>query len=434
MTQNETRLASSLRAGVSRVVITPPVGAMLTGFFTRATGSVGVRDPLYATALVVESGGSRVALLGCDLLWVHPSLVAEVRAGVEEATGIPGANVMICCSHTHSGPPGYIHPNARSVDNAYVAVLRYLLIGAVAAAARELRPVTLHHGVSACAAAINRREVRPDGRVVLGHNPTGPRDALARVARLDRADGRPLVSIINYACHPVTLGPASMEISSDWVCHMRSVVEGALGGSVLFVQGTCGDVNPRLGPAADEGQTQIVGLEVAGAVLQASATAQPATSHGVAAATAGLVLPLMEDISAIPDLMSDGDRRAITSFVDQRIPWAAEVVDNPAGGGQAVPIELQALRIGGLRLVGLPMEPFSAIGLALRESPPGGMIMPAGYANGCVGYVPTADAYALGGYEVATSFAYFRLPRPLAPQCAQLVIAQGLRLLQQVAG
>ena len=241
--------------------------------------------------------------------------------------------------------------------------------------------------------------------MVLGHNPTGPRDVLARIARLNRADGRPLVSIVNYACHPVTLGPDSMEISSDWVGHMRAAVEPALGGPVLFVQGTCGDVNPRLGPAADEGQARIVGLEVAGAVLQASATAQPATSHGVAAATTGLVLPLMEDTSVIPDLMPDGDRQAINSFVDQRIPWAADVVENSTGGGQAVPIELQALRIGDLRLVGLPMEPFSAIGLALRESLPGGMTMPAGYTNGCVGYVPTADAYALGGYEVATSFA-----------------------------
>ena len=164
MTQNETLLASSLRAGASRVDITPPVGAMLTGFFTRATGSAGVRDPLYATALVVQSDGSSIALLGCDLLWVHPTLVAEVRDGVEEATGIPGANVMICCSHTHSGPPGYIHPNARPVDNAYVTVLRYLLIGAVTSAVRELQPVTLHYGASDCAAAINRREVRPDGR------------------------------------------------------------------------------------------------------------------------------------------------------------------------------------------------------------------------------------------------------------------------------
>ena len=105
-----------VHAGVAHATITPPVGATLVGYFARKGGSTSERDPLYATALVLDDGQDRVALLSCDLLWVHPSLVDEVRASVHEATGIAPDHVMICCTHTHSGPPGYAHPHARPID------------------------------------------------------------------------------------------------------------------------------------------------------------------------------------------------------------------------------------------------------------------------------------------------------------------------------
>jgi hypothetical protein len=73
-----------VHAGVARATITPPVGATLVGYFARKGGSTSECDALYATALVLDDGQDRVALLSCDLLWVHPSLVDEVRASVLE--------------------------------------------------------------------------------------------------------------------------------------------------------------------------------------------------------------------------------------------------------------------------------------------------------------------------------------------------------------
>jgi hypothetical protein len=310
-----------------------------------------------------------------------------------------------------------------------VANLRFALAGVVAMATRELHPVRLRWGAADSDIGINRREVRPDGRVVIGHNPAGPVDRAVRVARFDRQDGRPLAILVNYACHPVVFGADSIAISADYVGHTRAVVEHATGAAMLFVQGACGDINPRQRATPGGRQAETLGVELAGAVLTAYATATPGAVAGIAAATTPVDLPLLQDASAIPGLISAQDRQALHPTIDQRLPWAATVSADPATGGLTTPIALQVLRLGDLAVVGIPAEPFVEIGLALQERGLGRPTMVAGYTNGCVGYVPMPAAYPLGGYEVSYSFAYYRLPAPLAPECAERIVDAGRRLL-----
>ena len=94
---------SALRAGVARTVITPPIGIPMSGFAGRGP-AVGVYDELYATALVLEAGDSKAAVLSVDLLFVGERFTAEVREEAERRTGISGRNVFLCASHTHYGP------------------------------------------------------------------------------------------------------------------------------------------------------------------------------------------------------------------------------------------------------------------------------------------------------------------------------------------
>ena len=49
-------------------------------------------------------GSTRIALVACDLITMTAEISAEARRIVSEATGIPGRNVMICSTHTHTGP------------------------------------------------------------------------------------------------------------------------------------------------------------------------------------------------------------------------------------------------------------------------------------------------------------------------------------------
>jgi hypothetical protein len=102
------------------------------------------------------------------------------------------------------------------------------------------------------------------------------------------------------------------------------------------------------------------------------------------------------------------------------------------GDGRPVPFEVQALRVGSLAIVGLPVEPLSAVGLALRGLRPGAPLWCAGYANGCYGYLAPEEEYARGGYEVEQAYRYYRWPAPFAKTCAAQVIEAASAALQQL--
>ena len=98
------RVQAAVRGGSARISITPPVGVWLSGYGARDKPSDDIQDDLYARALVLDDGTETVALIAVDLLWVPLSMTNEVRDLVQAKTGIPGANVMICASHTPFRP------------------------------------------------------------------------------------------------------------------------------------------------------------------------------------------------------------------------------------------------------------------------------------------------------------------------------------------
>ena len=195
--------AAGLSAGVARGVITPPVGTAMSGFAGRPP-STGVHDELLATALVLAErtpagadADSRVALVTLDLLGLYgDALAPAIKAQVLRAIGIPPGRVFLACSHTHYGPVVSLDQDmeggGRPEAAAYREVLPHLVAGLVAAADAARRPVTLAVGRGSVRLGINRRERRPDGRIVLGQNPEGPIDPEVQVWRLDAADGAPI--------------------------------------------------------------------------------------------------------------------------------------------------------------------------------------------------------------------------------------------------
>jgi hypothetical protein len=60
---------------------------------------------------------------------------------------------------------------------------------------------------------------------------------------------------------------------------------------------------------------------------------------------------------------------------------------------------VQAIRIGGLGIVGLPCETFVETGLAIKEQSPLRPTMVVSLANDYAGYLPTVEHHKLGGYE-----------------------------------
>jgi hypothetical protein len=80
-----------LKAGISRVDITPPKGLELAGYPHYPRYNEGFHDPLYATCMLLESNGTTVAMVTLDLLFFSQKHVIEVRRRVNARYGILGA-------------------------------------------------------------------------------------------------------------------------------------------------------------------------------------------------------------------------------------------------------------------------------------------------------------------------------------------------------
>jgi hypothetical protein len=82
-----------------------------------------------------------------------------------------------------------------------------------------------------------------------------------------------------------------------------------------------------------------------------------------------------------------------------------------------------ALRWGSAVLVALPGEPFAAAALEIRaHADPGDTVLVAGYSDGCPGYLPPAEEYAHGGYEVEEAHRYYGLPGPFAQGASERLL------------
>ena len=405
---------AELRAGVGRASLTPAIGASLVGFSGRASGCTSVHDDLYVTALVLDCSGEKIAVVSCDLLAVHPDIVAQVRELVRSSTGIPADCTAVCCSHTHSGPPGYATERVHPIDRAYAAYLPYMLAGAVRRAHSNLAPALIGHGAATASIGINRREVVGEGRTILGANPDGPVDPEVGVLRVDSRDGVPLATLLNYACHPVVLGPASTVVSADFVGRTREVVEAETGAPMLFLQGACGDINPLGGVTNDYENCIALGTVLGMEAVRVHRAITPRQGDvRLATNTFDLELPLrpFPRQEAAPTLSAE-----LQDVRDREFSWVVPT-------GETGPrMEVQTLAIGDLGLAMVAAEPFAETGIAVKSNSPWARTFFVGYANGCIGYVPTADAYPNGGYEVNEAHLLYGLPAPVAPQAEQMLV------------
>jgi hypothetical protein len=397
------RVESNLRAAVAKVDITPPPGAPIAGH-TRTYD--GVRTRLHAVVLLLDDGKTKAALVTHDLIDSSDAVTEGFRSAVADATGTPGPNILVAAAHNHSGASWKDQPDwSRRVVRDVTA--------AAAAAAKDLRPVSVGYGEDRIDFAVNRRKVI-GGRAVVRLNPDGPCDRRAKVLRFD--DGRsldPLAVLMHCACHPCvhTWGDKFTppypngypKMSADFPGEAKQFVETVYGGRTksLFLQGCAGDIRPNLPGfpyrCGDEADIRWVGRNLGCAAVRAA------------------------DRGAVREELA----RRPTAYP---IKVAAEVVVLPAArAGKTVRCELQALRVGPYLFLTLPGEPFVEYGFRLEKAIADRAVpIVVGYANGDIGYICTDQAHKEGGYEPNNSEA--------GPGAEEVLIAGSLRLADRVLG
>lgn len=423
---------NSLNAGVARRLINPSRDIPLSGYAGRVQGNIGIHDDLTVTALALRVGMARACILSLDHTFINARVVAQIRSQVNADTGIAQDAVMVCCSHSHSGPLGYADETSPAEHRQYIAFLVDQLAAAVAEAIAHLQPVELRVGRDHAEIGINRRERLSDGRIIIGRNPSGICDTSLQVLQVVSGD-RPLAVLVNYACHPVIMGPDNRLASADWVGAMRRTFEAQTGTLCLFAQGAAADINPRhMQPTEGTWETvESQGVLVAQAVQRALQNTQPLTADSLVAVQETCHLPLLRHANRaglagfLPSGLSD---EQVNAIIRKEFPWHTQVDETDSG--RTSPVTVSIIRVGDFALVGLETEPFTQTGLTIKASSPAPLTMVAGYTNGCNSYLPPRDAYADGGYEVETASLFYGLPAPFAPGGEEQVTAVALRLLK----
>jgi neutral ceramidase len=423
---------TTLRAGVSRKTISPPSSIYLSGYGNRVQGNVGIHDDLFATTLVLDDGNSRAALITVDHTFIHPRVIEQVKAGLPD---LPADAIFVCCSHTHAGPIGYADEQSPQQDRDYIAFLVSQLVASVIDASADLQIVNLFSGQSEAFININRRERTPDGKIIIGNNPSGPVDHSVQAVQVRTEQDILLATLVNYACHPVVMGPLNRLVSADWVGAMRRSVEAETGSPCLFIQGATGDVNPRKMRWAEDSWDEVEeqGGEVAHAVVKACKNMESLVIGPIQARQAECWLPLIppkgynDDIRALLPAVKTAEE--IRAAIHAGFPWQVDVAKRD--GILYSPVQIGFMRVGDWALMALGAEPFTESGLALKAASPTKVTFIAGYTNGCNSYLPVASAYAEGGYEVETAALFYGMPSGFAQGGAEATIAEVKKLFER---
>lgn len=402
-------------AGVGCVDITPTEPVVLAGSpDPRKSAAIGSR--LHAKALVLSAGGQRLAIVTLDTLKYPVEHVVLAREQIEKSTGIPADNVVICASHTHSGP----------LWSHYKDQLMTPVADAVAMAIRDLAPCTLGasrgkvDGVSQCRRVIkegnawNRWQLKPDEKDK--YPAEGAYDPDFDALAVTGADGKYKAVVYNFACHAAN--NRENTVSADYPGDAEKFVQRELGYNVaaFFLTGACGDVNPVY-----EVRREILGEELGAEIVRCLRRLEPIANPSLAIERRELQMPGREN----PEFK---EAEVMRNWPKQLEHYRASFADMKKREKPAYRFLMTGIRIGDdFAIVTNPDELFCEIGMRIKKQSPFRHTMVSEQTNGAHGYVPTARAFAGGSYET-----WFGEHSYLTTMAGEIIEKESLDILQHL--
>lgn len=424
--------APVFRAGFAERDITPDIGMEQPGGYGKAFHRT-LHDPCKVRAGVFDDGKTRVALVCVDALFVRRVLVEGARQRIHEKCGIDPKAVLIHATHSHSsGPTGMIYPGefddapelvktlayekSSCADLSYVKKVEDQIVDAVCSAAADLKASKCSIGRGkAEGVAFNRRFFMRSG-LSFTHpgagnpdilEPAGPTDPEVGVIGAWDEEGNLVGCVVNFVCHATT-NPGG--ISANYIWYVEHVIRGVFGPDVVvvYLAGASGDVTQvdnlsQFERPKPEQWCKLVGGTVGAEAVKVLLREEP-----------GVLTPLayQSKILNIPRRKPNPEKVKQALELVQKTPnevgatewtFAKETVllDAMLKKEPVVEVEVQAVQIGPAVFLTDPAEFFCQFGLDIKAGSPFPYTFPVSLANGCVGYVPTEEAFGPrgGGYE-----------------------------------
>lgn len=421
-----------LKAGMTRADITPPQGLELAGYPHYPRYNTGFHDPLYATCMYLENENDAVAIVTLDLLFFSKKHTAEVRRRVEKTYGLSGKNIMISCSHTHSGPWAAGRLDIESLEAGreqpaeYVEFLIETITNLIAEAKSNSFAAMFMSGTTICGAESG---IGGNRRI-----PGGPCDPLVSVMAVKDTSDKVRGAIVNYTLHPTFIHEWSNVCTADYPGYLRLQLEELEPNAIVgFAQGTSGNQSSRYyrqGESYDEAER--VGRTLGKAAHTVIEKAEWTDELPIKVASAETELELRDfgseedlirqvehDEAIYKDLYAKyGDSKNREEYYlwqnanlkllgsedqlgyvrMQKKGVKIELLEDEA------PAEYQIMILGDTCLIGIQGETFVEYGLYLKAMAGYKTVIINELANGVLpGYLYTPESLVTGGYETDTS-------------------------------
>jgi hypothetical protein len=389
--------ARVFRAGFGQQNVTPARPMPMWGYGARHDAlSTGVRDPLFAKAVVIEAGTSRLAIVALDLGRAPAGdSMQRIRDNIKTEYNIE--HVLVCGSHTHHGPVIELRDREGQgkgkFDDAveYASNLEAKIVQAIGVAVDNLKDAKIAWG----AAAVNRNRNR--------HSKLDPKptDSELGVIRLDTLDNKPIAILVNYAAHATMLDSKDLRYSADWPGQMTQTVEKQCGAPCLFLQGAAGDLSTRTDDDTRTIETfgAKLGEEVANLfnTLKPEVPSRPGIKAKRTVFDFSTRLPLREPLTQI-------------AFRQAFFPeLVTATIAQEAADDQLHPETTTILLNRQLALVAASGEFFSQHSNSLKQRSRADETFFIGYCNGHHMYFPTIEGAAEGGYGADAAVSWVQL-------------------------
>lgn len=439
-----------LKAAVTQVDITPPLGLGLEGYPHYARLNEGAHDPLEATCMYIDNGKEEIAMITLDLLYFSKPHVKTVREKVEKKCGIKGNNIMITCTHTHSGPKIFGNASLEDIESNKPQPMEYVesvitkIVELICEAKASAFPAKFARGTEVCGAESGIG----GNRVIKG----GPHDPLVSVMAIKDMNDIVKGAIVNYSLHPTFIHEWSNLCTADFPCYVKMEVEETFPqANCGFAQGASGNQSSRYyrqGESYDEAER--VGRTLGKAAVKVINNAIWMDDLEIKTANSEIEIELVEfkseeeleaeylhDKAVYEELYAkygqSTDRNEYLLWQNANLKYLGS--EYQLGYAIALnkgyrieryedenPAEIQVIRLGDTAVVGVPGEIFIEYAIYVKALAGFYMTVFNEVTNGCLpGYVCTPEAKVKGGYEAGTSLIHENFGRHMVDKILNTV-------------
>lgn len=373
--------------------------------------AVGQEGKLRSVAIVLEKGGNKLAIVACDVLMMTRQTLDPVVAEIEKTTGIPAAQILINCTHTHHAP-STMRLHDYDTDHVFTRRVQEAIVRSVRRANSNLVDCRFqfHLGFENTVGQ-NSRQLLDDGLIYwIGPRTnfvraTGPFDPELPIFAFRDDTDKLRALIFNHSTHTIGTRQAAKRSPSIYGLAAQEI-ETDQGGIVSFLEGASGSTH-NLELTGDECVRRLKA-----SVLSSLERAQDEPISQLA----GLKRAVKFRVRRFDEASEDA---AVGRYCRKYAPGYAEVClrvfrtmrqELAPVQGQERETWVQVLRIGDVALVGVPAEYFTQLGIDIKNRSPFRHTFIAELANDWIGYLPNLEGHKLGGYQVWTGYHSYAEP------------------------